>query len=131
MSDESEERLLAYKVRQVLTQGTDTLDAATVERLHRARQQALAQATATVGGLRLAGVGHFFNDTVLHHGRTFAAIITLLVGAALASYWNNYLQADDNEEVDSALLADDLPINAYLDPGFHAWLERNAPSSPQ
>jgi hypothetical protein len=131
MMDDNAERQIAYKVRQVLSQGTDALDAATVERLHQARQQALAKTTATAGGLRLAGVGHFVNDTVQHHGRMFVAITALLVGAAVASYWNNYVQADDNEEIDSALLADDLPINAYLDPGFHAWLERNAPPSSQ
>jgi hypothetical protein len=131
VSDDNDERQLAYKVRQLLTQGTDGLDAGTVDRLHQARQQALARASATVSGLRLAGVGEFFGETLLQHGRMYAAIATLLAGAALASYWSNFVQADDNEEVDSALLADDLPINAYLDPGFHAWLERNAPPSPQ
>jgi hypothetical protein len=132
MNDEIDERQLAYKLRQLLTQGTDALDAATLERLHVVRQRAPAKANVAVAGrLQLAGVGHFLSDAVLQHGRMFALITTLVAGAALASYWNNFVQADDNEEVDSALLADDLPINAYLDPGFHAWLERNAPQSPQ
>jgi hypothetical protein len=130
MNDENE-RQLAYMVRQMLTQGADAIDAPTLARLHEARTRALAHSAATVRGLRLAGAGHFINDTLLRHGRMTAAVLTLLAGAALTSYWNNYVQADDNEEIDSALLADDLPIGAYLDPGFHAWLERNAPSASQ
>jgi len=31
-------------------------------------------------------------------------------------------QIDEIEELDSALLSDDLPIDAYLDSGFVAWL---------
>jgi hypothetical protein len=44
-------------------------------------------------------------------------------------YWNHFEQAAENEEVDSALLSDDLPPAAYLDKGFQAWLERSSPAS--
>jgi hypothetical protein len=37
----------------------------------------------------------------------------------------NIEKAAENEEIDSALLADDLPINAYLDKGFQAWLSEH------
>ena len=129
MMDENQERQLVYKVRQALAQTTDSVDAATLEKLRAARQAALAHAAGRVSGLRLAGLGHFISDTVAPQGRMIAAVATLLIGAAVSFYWNDYVQADENEEVDSALLADELPINAYLDPGFHAWLERSAPPS--
>ena len=29
-------------------------------------------------------------------------------------------------DIDSQLLADDLPIDAYLDKGFDAWLKKHA-----
>ena len=42
----------------------------------------------------------------------------ILCGNALMSAQ----RSDDLEDLDSALLSDDLPINAYLDKGFHSWL---------
>jgi hypothetical protein len=128
----NEEIRKAYRIRQILNQGTEALDEKTADRLFEARQKALVgQRTAAVGMLRLAGLGHLSTEMFSHRARTVLAVMALSIGAAGAYYWNNFLQADENEEVDSALLADDLPVNAYLDQGFHAWLERSAPSSPQ
>jgi hypothetical protein len=128
----NEEFETAYKIRKVLNQGTEALPPGTAERLFQARNKALAShRQASVGVLGLAGLGHFSTDFFLHRARTVAAITALAIGAGGAYYWNNFQQADENEEIDSALLADDLPVNAYLDQGFHAWLERSAPSSPQ
>ena len=41
-------------------------------------------------------------------------------------YWQ-YLeqQGADLGDIDAALLADDLPVNAYLDHRFDAWLKRS------
>jgi hypothetical protein len=128
----NEEFETAYKIRKVLNQGTEAMDAGMADRLFQARQKALANhRTVQAGALGLAGLGHISADLFLHRARTFAAITALAIGAGGAYYWNNFQQADDNEEIDSALLADDLPVNAYLDQGFHAWLEHSAPSLPQ
>jgi hypothetical protein len=128
----NEEFQTAYKIRKVLNQGTEAMDPGMADRLFQARQKALAShRTAPVGVLGLAGLGHFSADIFVTRARTFVAVTALVIGAGGAYYWNNFLQADDNEEIDSALLADDLPVNAYLDQGFHAWLERSTPSSPQ
>ena len=35
------------------------------------------------------------------------------------------VQANDIAEIDASLLTDDLPINAYLDNNFEAWLKRS------
>jgi phosphatidylserine/phosphatidylglycerophosphate/cardiolipin synthase-like enzyme len=120
---------LGYKVRQILNHGTANLDNAIERRLHAARQAALQHQRVAVRGLQLAGIGHFFAESVLHHARGILAALALVVGASGTYLWHQYEQAAENEEVDSALLADDLPPAAYLDHGFRAWLERSSHSS--
>ena len=51
------------------------------------------------------------------------------MGMAFTYYWNELETADENAEVDSALLADELPIDAYTDQGFTAWQERSGQDS--
>jgi len=46
----------------------------------------------------------------------------LLLVLATGFYWQAQNSLSDLEDVDSALLADDLPVSAYLDKGFDAWL---------
>ncbi len=130
MSDNlHDEQLFAYKVRHALEHGVDNLDGITRDKLLSARQNAMAhQKTAAVAGLSLAGAGNFASNVLLPQVRTLFAVLALSIGVVGTYYWNNFQQADENEEIDTALLSDDLPINAYLDHGFHAWLEQ--PSQP-
>jgi hypothetical protein len=120
-----------YKARQNLNQGLDSLDGSVVERLHQARQAALDSQRVWVKGLRIAGIGHNVELAMLANARKLLAIIALSVGAMGTYYWDAFEQAQEYEEVDSALLADELPPSAYLDRGFHAWLERASDSSSQ
>ncbi len=130
-----DEQELAYKLRHALNHGTDNLDRNTRDKLQTARQHALAHQKAAVAGLNLAGVGqsigHFASDVLLPQARTVAALLALAIGVTGTYYWNSFQQAAENEVIDSALLADDLPINAYLDHGFRVWLEHPSQSSPQ
>jgi len=130
-----DEQELAYKLRQALNHGADNLDRATRNKLQSARQHALAHQKATLTGLSLAGVGqsigHFASDVLLPQARMVAALLALAIGVTCTYYWNSFQQAAENEVIDSALLADDLPINAYLDHGFRAWLEHPSQSLPQ
>ena len=49
----------------------------------------------------------------------------LLVAGLFAIYsWQQEQCAADIEELDAQLLTDDLPIDAYLDRGFEAWLKK-------
>jgi hypothetical protein len=124
-----QETELGYKLRQVLNHGTENLDRSIEKRLHAARQQALQHQRVAVRGLQLAGVGHFFADSVLSHARSIFAALSLIIGAGGTYLWHEFEQAAENEEVDSALLSDELPPAAYLDRGFRAWLERSSHSS--
>ena len=40
--------------------------------------------------------------------------------------WQQSQRLAEIEEIDAELLTDDLPIDAYLDRGFEAWLKKRA-----
>ncbi len=123
------EREFTTKVRHLLNQGAYDVNRQTANKLMQARQAALAHQKVAPAQLSLAGMGHMAADVLLPQARTLVALLGLSLAVIGVTYWNNYEQALENEEIDSALLADELPINAYLDRGFHVWLEQ--PSSPQ
>jgi hypothetical protein len=120
-----------YKARQILNQGVDSLDRKVAGGLHDARQNALRCQRVPVRGLRMAGIGQTVEIAFLANARNLIAVMALSVGVIGTYYWNAFEQAQENEEIDSALLADELPPSAYLDRGFQAWLERASDSSSQ
>jgi len=127
----NEDTEFGYKARQILNQGLDTLDRDVASRLHQARQKALNNQRVPVRGLRMAGIGHSVELAFFSNARNLLAVMALSVGAMGTYYWNAFEQAQEYVEIDSALLADELPPSAYLDRGFHAWLERASDSSSQ
>ena len=128
MNDDNE---FGYKARQILNQGLDVLDREVAGRLHQARQVALNSQRMPVRGLRLAGIGHNVELAFFSNARNLLAVMALTLGATGTYYWNAFEQVQEYEEIDSALLVDELPPSAYLDRGFHAWLERASDSSSQ
>ena len=127
------EELFARQLCHVLDHGAAELDPTVAERLRAMREHAIQRQPLT--SVAAIGVGHHhaalsWDDGTQHHPfRTMLSIIALLLGVILVYYWNDFDQATVNEEIDSELLADDLPPNAYLDKGFHAWLEKSALAS--
>lgn len=125
-----EERFARHLCR-VLDHGARDLDPGVTERLRAARERALArQPVVAVASVSIVGAGgtvaRLGGDDEKHPMRTLLAILALLLGVWVAYYWNGFDQASENEEIDSALLADELPPNAYLDRGFQAWLEKHS-----
>jgi hypothetical protein len=120
------ERKFGYQIKQQLDQSLN-LEATTLNRLKTARQQALARqrvsepvfvlawADAIVG--RLSG-----NPASASIALAGAALIVALVGI---QYWQRSPTVEELEEIDTALLTSDLPINAYLDKSFDTWLKRS------
>ena len=51
------------------------------------------------------------------------AVLALLLGMWISLYWHSAQYVTELEEVDSALLADDLPPDAFLDNDFFEWLK--------
>ena len=57
-----------------------------------------------------------------------SAVVAVVLCAAFAATfaWQQRQRAAEVEELDALLLTSDLPIDAYLDQGFAAWLKRRA-----
>ncbi|HMW53999.1 MAG TPA: DUF3619 family protein [Accumulibacter sp.] len=117
----------AYKIRQHLNRGLNELPAGTLKRLESARQQALSQQKVLVHQSVLAGVGNFVQHQVdnLHIKQVLLALIVVL-GITSYTYWYADQSITELEIIDSALLSDDLPIAAFTDKGFDAWLKSSA-----
>ena len=109
------------------------------ERLRVARQQALAQrkrlsALQTANGASVVSSGPaavLGGDGFGWFGRLASALplIALAVGLVTINIVADDERANELAEVDSQLLADDLPPAAHTDPGFVQFLKFGAPSS--
>ena len=97
-------------------------------RLQAAREAALLrQRPEPAGALAWAGnaAGRFGGWTTL----TLYAVVSLallVAGAAGVYNWQLSQRIAELEEIDSQLLTDDLPIDAYLDRGFQNWLKKRS-----
>lgn len=114
----------ASRVRQNLNSGLQDLPPAVSTRLAAARQRALAHQKVAVSKSALATAGsvlfHQFD-----HVNAKQVLVALALAASLVLYtqWDAERSVAELEAIDSALLSDDLPINAFTDKGFDAWLK--------
>lgn len=129
-----EEINFAYKVRHALNQNLESLPASTTSRLAAARQAALARkkadapisvrksALATAQGM----AGGVFGNTFSWLGRLSVALPVVVVMASLVGMYQAEKQHRISElaEIDAMVLSDELPLNAYLDHGFNAYLAK-------
>jgi hypothetical protein len=115
------------RIRQALNQGL-RLNARQTERLHAARERALAaQRPEPVGALAWAdNVLGSFGGWGGFSLRLVAPLAALVISAGVLYTWQQNRVISDFEEIDSMLLGDDLPIDAYLDRGFQNWLKKRA-----
>lgn len=122
------EQHIAYKVRQHLNRGLRELKPETVSRLASARESALARQKQVVHQSVLASVGgfahHWFGELRISQA---ALALVLLLSVVLSTFWMADRRVEELGSIDSALLSDDLPIGAFTDKGFDAWLKRSAP----
>jgi hypothetical protein len=129
----TEEINFAYRVRHALNEKLDDLPASTTNRLAAARQAAMARKkphaevrvvrTATVTAT--AGGGGRLSAPLGWISR-FAVVLPLLmiVGGMVGVYQYEQQQSiAELAELDAAVLTDELPLSAYLDNGFNAYLE--------
>lgn len=120
----NEERY-AYRVRQALNHGLKDIPPAASRRLEAARHLALSKQKAAAPQMALAGASHpaFSFGTHVPYLKQILSIIALLLGMWISFYWHSVQYVTELEEVDSALLADDLPPEAFLDNDFFEWLK--------
>ena len=127
------EQRFANKIRQALDESVVRLPSATLERLAMARKAALRiqkfSAPARVFAREPAFVnGGVSGDSRFTFGRaSFVFSLLLLVGVCLTGLFQIEQQRRIEElaDVDAAVLSDDLPISAYADHGFNAFLKQN------
>ncbi len=125
------EREIAKEITGYLDRGTAELKAGIAYKLQLARQEALARLSEPrrASELVLAGAGggtlggrRFFADV-----RIWVSVLLIVGGILSFQYWQTAQQARDIEETDAAILSSELPIEAYLDGGFQAWLKHSEP----
>jgi hypothetical protein len=113
------------RIRHLLNQG-EPLDPSVSARLRAARELALArqkpegaQGLVWAGGI-LGRLGGFSGLSL----RLIVPLIALAIGLAAVYAWEQKQRAAEVEELDALVLTGELPIDAYLDRGFEAWLKK-------
>jgi hypothetical protein len=129
----NDEIKFANKIRQALNEGSHLSGergTRVAERLRAARERALERrriarvpslawargpAATVIGGF--GGAGGFSLRLLLATALLAAGVVAMYSG-------QQDQRIADVEELDALLLTDDLPIDAYLDRGFEAWLKK-------
>jgi hypothetical protein len=126
------ESRFAYRVAARLSEQADQVGADISERLRFARERALDKARearalesapstlgVTASGAALLGRRPDWWLRVA----SVAPLLVLVAGLMLIQDWQSKAQISVAAEVDTALLSDDLPLNAYRDAGFAEFLK--------
>jgi hypothetical protein len=124
-----EEFEFAGKLIQELKRSTREIDAQTAAKIRQARNQALARYHAdrvrawypqwAVDGLSSAFAPFGRNL------RPYAAALILFASLSGVIAWQIGEQQDsEDDEIEQALLTDELPVVAYLDKDFGSWMKR-------
>ena len=123
----------AYKVRNALNEHLDTLPASTTARLASARAKALTvkrsdKTPLAVPFRALAGsFGGLVQPTSwLNRVGLIIPLIALIAGLSGMYHFEQQHRLNETADIDAAVLSDELPLNAYLDHGFSAYLARHA-----
>ncbi len=125
----------ALKIRRALDERATALPGVTTDRLAAARKAALARKKPDAAIVLVPALaGGFGGSLGLARGpaprpvsltrRLLRAVplVVLLAGIVGIAYWENLERTAELADVDAAMLNDDLPLNAYLDHGFNAYL---------
>ena len=122
MSDSDQD--LAARIVRRLDHGLSEIDPQVLAQLRSARATALERMQAEpVSWLAWAGAG---TVSVRRHlsPRYLAPILGMLAALGGMLYWQQQNKIEDPVEIDAKLLASELPIDALLDKGLDAWLQR-------
>jgi hypothetical protein len=128
------EARVGLRIAALLTERSAAADHAVNERLRVAREQALARARArrlqTQGAPGVASMGQSLalrggpaGSSWLQRMGFVLPLVVLLVGMFAIDEWHESAQIQAAVEVDSALLSDPLPPDAFRDPGFLEFLK--------
>ena len=125
------ESRLALGMAAHLREASDALPYDVTERLRFARERAVAVAqsqrrTALIEASAISGSGRSAvlsgPPSVWWRLASALPLVLLVAGLVMIEHHHNTEQIAVAAEIDSALLADDLPPDAYRDPGFAEYL---------
>lgn len=128
------EARLAARLAGALSERTHVLPDGVETRLRFAREQAIAR--SRVGAVAAAGPVSWSAGGALVWGRlaswwpqvgALLPVMVLAVGSLMVADLKQREDVSVAAEIDAALLADDLPPEAYADPGFVAFLKLQQP----
>jgi hypothetical protein len=133
---------LAYKIRHALNETLDELPASTTDRLAAARAQALARKKADVprvaqtvrqAQLQTAGfdLRSLFSTQWAMRAAVVAPLLLMVAGMVGVYQYEHEQRIAELAELDAAVLSDDLPLTAYTDHGFNAYLAQQQQQQPQ
>jgi hypothetical protein len=132
---------LAYKIRHALNENLDHLPASTVDRLAAARSLALSRKKADAPravSARQQQVRRpaFDVRSVLAMPWTMRAAVAVPLLAMVVGLVGVYQSEREQRiaevaELDAAVLSDNLPLTAYIDHGFNAYLAQQQQQPPK
>lgn len=119
------EQQFGNRIRHLLNQGL-ALDPAKRDRLRAAREQALTRQRAEPALRWADNVLGSFDGWRGVSTRVLLPVAVLVLAVSGIYTWQEKRRVAELVEIDSQLLTDDLPIDAYLDRGFQNWLKSTA-----
>ncbi|MDP3638225.1 MAG: DUF3619 family protein [Azonexus sp.] len=121
------EERYAYRVRQILNYGLKEIPPTASRRLEAARHIALTRQKIAQPQIVLSAAGstslYIPQQEQAPYFKQLLAIAALLMGMWISFYWHSVQYVSALEEIDSALLADKLPPEAFMDNDFLEWLK--------
>ncbi|WP_153102158.1 DUF3619 family protein [Paraburkholderia hayleyella] len=131
-SPETKELEFSRQVRRALDESATRLAPATLSRLAAARHLAVARkkpetvcAPSFVPALATSGAQFTrpqHRPSPLRRLALAWPLVALVLGLVSIAYWEDQQRSAELADIDAAMLSDDLPLNAYLDHGFNAYL---------
>jgi len=135
---------LAYKIRHALNDTLDELPASTTDRLAAARALALSRkkAAAPVQAqgraqaqrrplLDLSGLAAVFSTPWVARMAAVAPLVAMVAGLVGVYQSQQEQRVAELADLDAAVLSDELPLTAYTDHGFNAYLVQQQQSLQQ
>lgn len=125
----SDDLNFAYKVRHALNEHLEHLPAPAVDRLQSARKLAMSRKKADAPvrlaqGQLASNTGDMFTFAFLGRMSVAMPLLALVIGLGGIYEYQEQQRITELAELDAAVLSDELPLTAYLDEGFNAYLQK-------
>jgi hypothetical protein len=123
---------LARRIVAQLDRSLAELPTSTAQKLKAVRTGALARYRPGSSSPGRSWVDRLVGNQGLRQGlalRLVLPVAIVIAGLTGLIYWQTSSHVE--EELDTGLLAGDLPLHAYIDPGFETWLAHTSYTPPQ